>query len=77
MAILSYKNVGISAMAACVPKRIIDNYHYSLDIWSEAEIKKVVDKKEESLENTTKLLRLRDDIVNWSEWNERGILTTN
>ena len=40
-------------------------------------IKKVVDKKEESLENTTKLLRLRDDIVNWSEWNERGILTTN
>ncbi|MDY5075327.1 MAG: ketoacyl-ACP synthase III [Paludibacteraceae bacterium] len=44
MAILSYKNVGISAMAACVPKRIIDNYHYSLDIWSEAEIKKVVDK---------------------------------
>ncbi|MGN0209230.1 MAG: ketoacyl-ACP synthase III, partial [Paludibacteraceae bacterium] len=44
MAILSYKNVGISAMAACVPKRIIDNYHYSLDIWPEAEIKKVVDK---------------------------------
>ena len=40
-------------------------------------IKKVVDKKEESLENTTKLLQLRNDIVNWSEWNERGILTTN
>ncbi|MGN0236155.1 MAG: ketoacyl-ACP synthase III [Paludibacteraceae bacterium] len=44
MAILSYKNVGISAMAACVPKRIIDNYHYSLDLWSESEIKKIVDK---------------------------------
>lgn len=40
-------------------------------------IKKVVDKKEESLENTTKLLQLRNDIVNWSEWNERGILTVN
>jgi hypothetical protein len=40
-------------------------------------IKKVVDKKEESLENTTKLLQLRNDIVNWAEWNERGILTTN
>lgn len=44
MAILKYKNVGISALAACVPKRVIDNYHYDLDIWPEDEVKKVVDK---------------------------------
>lgn len=44
MAILSYKNVGITAMAACVPKNVIDNYHYDLDIWPEEEVKKVVDK---------------------------------
>lgn len=44
MAILKFKNVGISAMAACVPKNVIDNYHYDLDIWPEDEVKKVVDK---------------------------------
>ncbi len=44
MAIIRYKNVGITAMAAAVPKRVIDNYKYDLDIWSEDEIKKVVDK---------------------------------
>ena len=44
MAIISYKNVGITAMAAGVPKKIIDNYHYDLDIWPEDEVKKVVDK---------------------------------
>ena len=44
MAIISYKNVGITAMAACVPKNVIDNYHYDLDIWPEEEVKKVVDK---------------------------------
>lgn len=44
MAIITYKNVGIVAMAAAVPHRVIDNYHYSLDIWSEDEVKKVVDK---------------------------------
>lgn len=44
MAILTFKNVGITAMAACVPKNIVDNYHYSLDIWPEDEVKKVVDK---------------------------------
>lgn len=44
MAILTYQNVGISALAACVPSRVIDNYHYDLDIWPEEEIKKVVDK---------------------------------
>ena len=44
MAIISYKNVGITAMAACVPKNVIDNYKYDLDIWPKEEIKKVVDK---------------------------------
>ena len=44
MAIIKFKNVGITAMSACVPKRVIDNYHYDLDIWPEEEVKKVVDK---------------------------------
>ena len=44
MSILTFKNVGITAMAACVPKNIVDNYHYGLDIWPEDEVKKVVDK---------------------------------
>lgn len=44
MAILKFNNVGITALSACVPKRVIDNYHYDLDIWPEEEIKKVVDK---------------------------------
>jgi 3-oxoacyl-[acyl-carrier-protein] synthase-3 len=44
MAILKYNKVGIRALAACVPSRVIDNYHYDLDIWPEEEIRKVVDK---------------------------------
>lgn len=44
MAILHFQNVGITALAACVPKNTIDNYHYGLDIWPEDEVKKVVDK---------------------------------
>jgi 3-oxoacyl-[acyl-carrier-protein] synthase-3 len=44
MAIVTYKNVGITALSACVPNRVIDNYHYDLDIWPEEEVKKVVDK---------------------------------
>lgn len=44
MAIVKYNNVGITAMAGCVPKSVIDNYHYGLDIWPEDEVKKVVDK---------------------------------
>lgn len=44
MAILTFKNVGITAMAACVPSNVIDNYHYDLNIWPEEEVKKVVDK---------------------------------
>ena len=31
-------------MAAAVPKRVIDNYKYDLDIWPVDEVKKVVDK---------------------------------
>lgn len=44
MAILVYDKVGITALSACVPRRVIDNYHYDLDIWPEEEVKKVVDK---------------------------------
>lgn len=44
MAIFSFQNVGISALSACVPSCVIDNYHYDLDIWPEDEVKKVVDK---------------------------------
>ncbi len=44
MAILKFNHVGITAMAACVPKNVIDNYHYDLDIWPEEEVRKVVDK---------------------------------
>lgn len=44
MALLNYKGVGITALAACVPKNVIDNYHYNLDIWPREEVKKVVDK---------------------------------
>ena len=44
MAIVSFEHVGITALAACVPRQVIDNYHYDLDIWPEEEVKKVVDK---------------------------------
>lgn len=44
MAILNFKNVGVSALAACVPRQVIDNYHYDLDLWPEEEVRKVVDK---------------------------------
>lgn len=44
MAIISFQNVGITALSACVPKQVIDNYHYDLDIWPEEEVRKVVDK---------------------------------
>ncbi len=44
MALIKYNNVGISAIAACVPSRIINNYEYDLDIWPQEEVKKVVDK---------------------------------
>lgn len=44
MAIIKYKNVGITAMAAAVPSHIIDNYKYDLGVFPEEDIKKVVDK---------------------------------
>lgn len=44
MAIVSFKGVGITAMAAAVPSRVIDNYKYDLDIWPEEEVRQVVDK---------------------------------
>lgn len=44
MAILTFKGVGITALSACVPRQVINNYHYDLDIWPEEEVKKVVDK---------------------------------
>ena len=43
MAILNFSNVGISAMAACVPSRVIDNYKYT-EFFPEEDVKKVVDK---------------------------------
>lgn len=43
MAILKFSNVGVSAMAACVPSRVIDNYKYT-EYFPEEEVKKVVDK---------------------------------
>ena len=44
MAIIKFKDVGITAMTACVPKNVIDNYQYGLDIWPKEEVKEVVDK---------------------------------
>ena len=44
MAIIHFNNVGITALSACVPKHVIDNYHYDLDLWPEDEVKMVVDK---------------------------------
>jgi 3-oxoacyl-[acyl-carrier-protein] synthase-3 len=44
MPIVSFNNVGITAMAACVPSHIINNYEYDLDIWPEDEVRQVVDK---------------------------------
>ena len=44
MPLISYNHVGITALAACVPRHIIDNYKYDLDIWPEDEVRQVVDK---------------------------------
>lgn len=43
MATLTFKNVGITAIAAAVPKRIINNYEYT-DHFSAEEVRQVVDK---------------------------------
>ena len=44
MPLLSYNSVGITALSACVPRRIINNYEYDLDIWPKEEVHQVVDK---------------------------------
>lgn len=44
MAIVSFKGIGVSALAAAVPSQIIDNYKYDLDIWPEEDVRQVVDK---------------------------------
>ena len=43
MAYLSYSNIGIAGIAACVPKQKIDNYHYT-QYFPEDVVRKVVDK---------------------------------
>lgn len=43
MAILNFKNVGVTALAACVPSNVIDNYKYT-EHFPEEDVKKVVDK---------------------------------
>lgn len=43
MALLKFSNVGIAAMAACVPSRVIDNYKYT-EHFPEEDVKKVVEK---------------------------------
>ena len=40
MAILHFKDVGISAMAACVPHTVIDNYKYT-QYFPEEEVRKI------------------------------------
>lgn len=44
MALLFFEGIGVTAMAACVPRQVINNYEYDLDIWPEDEVRKVVDK---------------------------------
>lgn len=44
MAYLNFEGVGITAMAGCVPRNVIDNYQYDLDLWPADEVRKVVDK---------------------------------
>ena len=43
MALLHFSGVGIKALSACVPRKVIDNYHYT-EFFPEEEVKKVVDK---------------------------------
>src|SRR5690554_5609919 len=43
MAILEFSKVGITAMAACVPKTVINNYEYT-QYFNKEDVKKVVDK---------------------------------
>ena len=43
MALLSYKGVGITAMAAALPQRIVRNYEYT-EFFPEEQVREVVDK---------------------------------
>ena len=43
MALLTFSNIGIAGIAACVPKQTIDNYHYT-QYFPEDVVRKVVDK---------------------------------
>lgn len=43
MALLQYNNIGIGALAAAVPHRIIDNYKYT-EHFPEDEVRKIIDK---------------------------------
>lgn len=43
MALLKYNGIGVTAISACIPKQIIDNYKYT-EYFPEEEVKKVVDK---------------------------------
>ena len=43
MAFLKYKGVGITALAAAIPRQVIDNYKYT-QYFSENQVKQVVDK---------------------------------
>lgn len=43
MAFLRFSGVGITALSACVPKNIINNYEYT-QYFSPQEVKEVVDK---------------------------------
>lgn len=43
MSLLKYNNIGITALAACVPSKVIDNYKYT-SYFPEEDVKKVVDK---------------------------------
>lgn len=44
MAFLQFNDIGVSAISACVPKHVVDNYHYGLDILTEEEVKSIVNK---------------------------------
>jgi len=43
MALITFEGIGISAMAGCVPKHIVDNYAYT-DYFPAEQVKEVVDK---------------------------------
>ena len=43
MAFLTYENVGISAIAAAIPRTVINNYRYT-QYFPENDVKEIVDK---------------------------------